>query len=434
MKRVLWAIVGLGALLAVALVALNRTDANPGVAPALAGAPASAQRIARGEYLAKAADCVACHTAGESGKPFAGGVAFKLPFGTLYSSNITPDMQYGIGAYTDDEFVRAVREGVRRDGRHLYPAFPYTSYTALSRDDVLAIKAYLWTLAPVAQANRPNELSFPFDQRWAMGFWNAAFFKSRRFEPDPSKPAQWNAGAYLATALGHCGECHTPRNLGFGLEHGQELAGEELQGWRAYNITADPTHGIGAWTDEDILGYLTTGHAPGRASASGPMGEAVAHSLEFLAPEDAAALVAYLRTVPAREGKHPIDIDAHPKTLADSSTILPAPDELKSESAGLRLFEGACAGCHQWNGAGRQSPYAALAGTRGVNDVSAENVTEIILQGVRMRVAGNDVFMPGFADAYSDAEVSALANYVIGHFGGKQAAVTPADVAKRRNL
>jgi mono/diheme cytochrome c family protein len=434
MKRLLLVIIGLGALAAVALVVLNRSDANPGLAPAIAGAPAAADRVARGEYLAKAADCVACHTAGESGKPFAGGVAFKLPFGTIYSSNITPDARYGIGAYTDDEFVRAVREGVRKDGRHLYPAFPYTSYTALSRDDVLAIKAYLGTLAPVAQANRPNGLSFPFDQRWAMGFWNAAFFKSRRFEADPSKPAEWNTGAYLATALGHCGECHTPRNLGFGLEHGQELAGEELQGWRAYNITADRAHGIGAWTDTEILGYLTTGHAPGRASASGPMGEAVAHSLEFLAPEDAAALVAYLRTVPARAGKHPIDIDAHPQALAASSTILPAPEELKSESEGLKLFEGACAGCHQWNGAGRQSPYAALAGTRGVNDVNAENVTEIILQGVRMRVAGNEVYMPGFADAYSDAEVSALANYVVGHFGGKQAGVTPADVAKRRTL
>jgi mono/diheme cytochrome c family protein len=434
MKRIVGVIVALVVLLVAALVVLNRTDRNPGTAPVIAGAPASADIVARGEYLVKAADCVACHTAGESGKPFAGGVPFKLPFGTIYSSNITPDVHDGIGGYTDEEFVRAVREGVRKDGQHLYPAFPYTSYTQLSRDDVLAIKAYLWTLPAVAQANRPNDLSFPFNQRWAMGFWNAAFFKSQRFAADPSKPAQWNTGAYLATALGHCGECHTPRNFGFGLEHGRELAGEDLQGWRAYNITADPRHGIGAWSDAEILEYLSTGHAPEHASASGPMGEAVAHSLQFLTPEDGAALVAYLRTVPAREGKHPIDVDPHPQTLAASSPMLPAAEELKTESQGLKLFEGACASCHQWNGAGRQTPYAALAGTRGVNDVSAENVTQIILQGVKMRVGDNDVFMPGFADAYSDTEVSALANYVVAHFGGKQASVTPADVAKRRTL
>lgn len=434
MKRFLLAIVALIVIVAAALLVLDRTDPAAGTAPAIAGAPAHAELVARGEYLVKAADCVACHTAGESGKPFAGGVAFKLPFGTIYSSNITPDAKYGIGAYTDDEFVRALREGVRKDGEHLYPAFPYTSYTQLSRDDALAIKAYLMTLPPVAQANQPNELPFPFNQRWAMSFWNAAFFKSQRFAADPSKPAQWNSGAYLATALGHCGECHTPRNFGFGLEHGRELAGEELQGWRAYNITSDPKHGIGAWSDAEIIGYLTAGHAPEHASAGGPMGEAVAHSLQFLSLEDAAALVAYLRTVPAHEGSHPIDVDAHPATLAAASPILPGPDELKADSQGLKLFEGACAGCHQWNGPGRQTPYASLDGTRGVNDVRAQNVTQIILQGVKLRVGDNDVFMPGFADAYSDAEVSALANYVVAHFGGKQASVTPVDVAKRRTL
>jgi mono/diheme cytochrome c family protein len=165
MKRLLIVIGILVIFGAVTLALLSRTDRSPGIAPAIAGAPTSAAAVARGEYLIKAADCVACHTVGETGKPFAGGVAFKLPFGTIYSTNITADPTYGIGAYTDDEFVRAVREGVRRDGKHLYPAFPYTSYTQLSRDDVLAIKAYLWTLPPAAQPNRPNELGFPFNQR-----------------------------------------------------------------------------------------------------------------------------------------------------------------------------------------------------------------------------------------------------------------------------
>ncbi len=256
----------------------------------------------RGEYLTKAADCVACHTVAGSGKPFAGGVAFRLPFGTIYSTNITADDETGIGRWSDDEFVRAVREGVRKGGRHLYPAFPYTSYTQLSRDDVLAIKSYLFSLPNMRQANRPNTLRFPFNQRWVMGFWNAFFFKSQRFAADPSKSAQWNRGAYLATALGHCGECHTPRNFGFGLEQGKALAGEELQGWRAYNITSDPKYGIGSWSDDEIAQYLNTGHADGRGSAAGPMGEAVAHSLQYLNPEDTAALVVYLRSVPAQTG------------------------------------------------------------------------------------------------------------------------------------
>lgn len=434
MKRFLIVIAIAVVVVLTAVALLNRSDGTPGAAPVIAGAPAGAERVARGEYLTKTADCVACHSVPDSGKPFAGGVAFKLPFGTIYSSNITPDPANGIGLYTDDEFVRAVREGVRRDGRHLYPAFPYTSYTQLSRDDVLAIKSYLMTLAPIAQPNLPNELPFPFNQRWAMAFWNAAFFKSQRFVSDASKPAAWNSGAYLATALGHCGECHTPRNLGFGLEHGRELAGEELQGWRAYNITSDSRHGIGGWSDSDIAAYLATGHALEHASASGPMGEAVAHSLQFLTADDSAALVSYLRTVPAREGKHPIDVDARPPPLAASTPLLPGPDELESQAQGLKLFEGACAGCHQWNGQGRQSTYASLEGTRGVNDIDATNVTQVILQGAKERIAGEDVFMPAFADAYSDSEISALANYVVAHFGGKRSAVTPADVAKRRGL
>jgi len=434
MKRLLIVIVILVVFGAVALALLSRTDHSPGVSPAIAGAPTGETAVARGEYLMKAADCVACHTVGETGKPFAGGVAFKLPFGTIYSTNITADPTYGIGAYTDEQFVRAVREGIRRDGKHLYPAFPYTSYTQLSRDDVLAIKAYLWTLPPSAQPNRPNELGFPFNQRWAMAFWNAAFFKSERFAADPAKSAQWNSGAYLAGALGHCGECHTPRNLGFGLEHSRELSGEELQGWRAYNLTSDAQHGIGSWTDDQILAYLATGHAPLHASAGGPMLEAVSHSLQFLSPADATALVTYLRTVPAHAGKHPITVDAQPPAVVASNATLPAADELHSESEGLALFEGACAGCHQWNGAGRETPYASLQGMRSVNDPSAKNVTEAILEGARMRVGGSDVYMPAFADAYSNAEVAALANYVVAHFGGKHGSVTADDVAARRKF
>jgi mono/diheme cytochrome c family protein len=434
MKRFLLLVVVVLVIGAVAYFALNRTDPAAGTAPLIVGAPANADPVARGEYLARAADCIACHTVPETGKPFAGGLPFKLPFGTIYSSNITADVETGIGGWSDDDFVRAVREGVRKDGKHLYPAFPYTAYTQLSRADVLAIKAYLFTLPKVRQPERPNDLGFPFNQRWAMGFWNAVFFRSERFENDPSRSPQWNSGAYLAGPLGHCAECHTPRNLGFGLKHGESLAGAELQGWRAWNITSNETHGIGKWSDEALTQYLRTGHADGHASAMGPMGEAVAHSLQFLKPEDTAALVAWLRTVPAREGTDPVVVDPSPKGVAAANAAAPAPDVASTDSEGQRLFEGACASCHQWNGAGQQTPYAGLAGTRGVNDPKGANVTQAILHGVTMRIGDTDVYMPAFGHGYSDPEVAALANFVIGHFGGKQGEVTAEDVAKRREL
>jgi mono/diheme cytochrome c family protein len=431
MTRFLVIIVVLLLLGAGAYVYLNRSDTSDGTAPSIAGAPASADVLARGEYLAKAADCIACHTVPGSGKPFAGGVPFQLPFGTIYSSNITADAT-GIGSWSDDDFVRALHDGVRKDGQHLYPAFPYTSYTQLSRSDALAIKAYLFSLPKIAQPNRANDLGFPYNQRWAMGFWNAAFFKSQRFQPDPAQSPQWNSGKYLAVALAHCGECHTPRNFGFGLEHGNELAGEELQGWRAYNITSDQAHGIGAWSDNDIIHYLTTGHADGRGTAAGPMAEAVENSLRFLNPSDAAALVAYLRSVPARDGKDPISIDAQAAPAMASNNAAPGGDSAKADNPGLKLFEGACASCHQWNGKGQQTPYASLLGTRGVNDVHGTNITQILLHGSNLHAEGPSIFMPEFGDAYSNTEIAALANYVIAHFGNKQGDVTPDQVAARR--
>jgi mono/diheme cytochrome c family protein len=419
---------------AAAYIALNRSDDTPGTAPALAGAHAEDDALARGEYLTKAADCFACHTAPGGGKPFAGGVAFRLPFGTIYSSNITADPETGIGRWSDADFLRALHDGVRADGRHLYPAFPYTSYTQLSRADVLAIKTYLFSLPKVRQSVPQNDLEFPFNQRWAMGFWNAAFFKNQRFAADSSRSPQWNSGAYLATALGHCAECHTPRNFGFGLEHGKELSGAELQGWRAYNITADAKYGIGSWSDAEIAQYLSTGHVDGHASAAGPMGEAVAHSLQYLNPADIAALVAYLRTVPARDGQSPIDVDPKPAPAMASTGAAPGGDAAGAHAQGLKLFEGACASCHEWNGMGQQTPYAALLGTRGVNDRTGANVTEAILEGVKLRIGDTDVFMPAFASGYSDTEVAALTDYVLAHFGNKQGAVTPQDVARQRSL
>lgn len=263
--------------------------------------PTGSELIARGEYLTVAADCAACHTT-KSGKPFAGGLAFKLPFGTIYSPNITPDKTAGIGDWTDAEFVRAMRSGVGKHGEDLYPAFPYSSYALLSTDDILAIKAYLMTLASVADPAPENSLAFPFNQRPLMRGWKFLFVPSGPFQPDPGKDKQWNDGAYLVEALAHCGECHTPRGLMFQRKQGVGLSGGDVDGWKAWNITSDKDYGLGNWSDEQIADMLTAGHAKDRGVAAGPMREAIDLSLSKLPKSDIDAIVAYLRTVPAVSG------------------------------------------------------------------------------------------------------------------------------------
>jgi mono/diheme cytochrome c family protein len=381
--------------------------------------PVTAALIERGEYLTRAADCAACHDA-PNGKPFAGGLPFKLPFGTIYSTNITADRETGIGSWSDDDFVRALHRGIAPGGHYLYPAFPYTSFTAMSRDDALAIKAYLFSLPQQHVAVKENALSFPFNQRWGMAFWNLAFLRERRFAPDPAQSAAVNRGAYLATALGHCGECHTPRNLAYGLEGGREFASDVLVGWRAYNITSDKRFGVGAWSDAQLASFLSSAHAQGHGSAAGPMAEAVENSLQYLTSEDTSALVAYLRTVAAQTGDYAVN-----------ATPAPGAQEVQDE-LGRHVFEGGCVNCHQYNGDGRQTVYASLAGSRSVADPTGANMTQILLHGAKYRFKDQNVYMPPFGVDYSDAELAAVANYVIARFGGKTGRVAPQDVAKRR--
>lgn len=278
---------------------------------AVAGyASADANLIARGEYLTKAADCVACHTTKE-GKPFAGGLAFKTPMGTLYSPNITPDKETGIGSWTDEEFLRALHEGKGKNGENLYPAFPYTSYTLLTDDDVKAIKAYLFSLPAVHQPNRENEMPFPFNQRWGLWFWNLVNFEGQRFQPDTSKDAQWNQGAYFVEALGHCGECHTPRNITMGMKDSKAYSGADIDGWTAFNITSDPHAGIGGWSQEQVVQYLRSGHVDGKAQAAGPMAEVIENSTRHLTDSDLNAMAVYLRTL------KPLNPDDETKSRSD---------------------------------------------------------------------------------------------------------------------
>jgi mono/diheme cytochrome c family protein len=396
--------------------------ANPTGVPA---ALAQASLVERGAYLARAADCSACHTT-QGGKEYAGGLGFKLPFGTLYSTNITPDKETGIGNYSDQDFLDAVHRGIRRDGVRLYPAMPFTSYTYMTDADALAIKAYLFSLPPVRASIPANTLTFPFNQRWSMIFWSALFNPDRRFEPDSSKSPEWNRGAYLTEAMAHCGECHTPRNLAFALNNRQKFAGAVTAGWRAFNISSDKNTGVGAWSDDDLVSYLSTGHADGHGTASGPMGEAVDHSLSYLAQQDIRAVVAYLRTVP------PTPSPDLPATVAP-----PAPPSHKDgggtqDPRGKMVFEGACVSCHGWTGESPISPFATLTGTWAVNDPSAANVAQIVISGTRRRVPEGAISMPAFGSAHSDAEIAAVANYVTARFGSKASQLTAQDVAELR--
>jgi mono/diheme cytochrome c family protein len=396
--------------------------ANPTGVPA---ALAQASAVERGAYLTRAADCEACHTA-QGGKPFAGGLGINLPFGTLYTTNITADKDTGIGNYSDQDFLNALRRGIRHDGARLYPAMPYPSYSYISDADALAIKAYLFSLPAVHAPAPANTLGFPFNQRWSMIFWSAVFNPDTRFEPDSSKTPEWNRGAYLAEALAHCGECHTPRNLAFALNNRQKFAGALTAGWRAFNITSDKATGLGAWRDEDLASYLAIGHARGHGSASGPMGEAVDHSFSYLEPEDIRAVVAYLRSVPA------IASPDLPATLAP-----PAPASHKDgggtqDPRGKMVFEGACVSCHGWTGESSVSPFATFTGSWAVNDPTATNVAQIVISGTKRLTPSDAISMPAFGNAYSDIEIAAVANYVTARFGTKGSNLTAADVAELR--
>ncbi|PKA39469.1 hypothetical protein CWR43_32340 [Rhizobium sullae] len=258
---------------------------------------ADADLVARGKYLATAADCSACHTNGEAGAHFAGGYAIHSPMGEIFSTNITPSRQFGIGNYSGEQFARAVREGIRADGAHLYPAMPYPSYSRLTDGDIKALYAYFMEEVEPVDAPAPaTELPFPFSIRASMIGWNLLFRNNERFVPDATKAAEWNRGKYLVDGLGHCGDCHTPRNLLLASDNSQYLAGGEAGPWHAPNLTSDSVSGIGGWSDEALQSYLLTGKSE-HARASGPMAEAVQHSLQHLTVEDTRAMIAYLRTV-----------------------------------------------------------------------------------------------------------------------------------------
>jgi mono/diheme cytochrome c family protein len=417
MKRWFLRLAGVVVLACVAAAGFFFWPASLEPVAASASQPAGAALIARGEYLAKAADCTSCHTV-PGGEPFAGGVAFRLPFGTIYAPNITPDPETGIGAWSDAEFVRALHKGIDRDGNNLYPAFPYVSYALLSTDDVLAIRAYLATQRPVRAEAPRNELRFPFNQRYALRAWNLLFLPGHRLTPDPAKNAAWNRGAYMVEALGHCGECHTPRNMMMALDDNRTFAGAEQVGWHAYNLTSDRTSGLGGWSDAQLAQYLSTGRADGHGPASGPMAEAVENSLRYLTQDDIHAMIAYLRGVaPQPDG---------PPAVQAGAAVSPA------DALGAGLFAQACQGCHLPNGDGRQSPWAALRGSHTAGDPAGTNMVQVLTHGTQIRTSLGVMFMHPFTGAYTDQELAALARYTTAQFGFRQSTVTPERIHQQR--
>jgi mono/diheme cytochrome c family protein len=406
-------------------VALTQYQGNPTGVPADL---AATDPLARGRYLVQAADCEACHTA-EGGKSFAGGRPFQTDFGTIYSPNITPDIKTGIGAWTDADFLTAVHEGRDKNGQHLYPAFPYAAYTYLTDQDVLAIKAYIFSVPPASNVAPANTLRFPYNQRGLMAIWALLYDPNKRFEPVTDRSPTWNRGAYLVESLGHCGDCHTPRTLLQALNNRDKFAGGMAEGWRAYNLSSDPTSGIGSWSQAELLQYLSTGHSMNRGSAFGPMAQAVHLSFQNLTPADLAAIAEYVRTVP------PITSSDLPAPKLARSSQYP-PDESAADdkmATGRHLFAGTCSGCHTWTGANDFVPYATLTGTRAVNDPTATNVALAILRGASpLPASGAIATMPAFGAVLNDDQIAAVSNYVIARFGAQPSSITPAEVGKLR--
>ncbi|PYE87853.1 c-type cytochrome [Phyllobacterium leguminum] len=376
----------------------------------------SFEQIERGRYLATIGDCVACHTA-PGGKPYAGGLPIDTPFGKLVSPNITPDRATGIGAWTDDQFVQALQQGISPRG-HLYPAMPYPAYTKVSRDDIIAIRAFLNTLQPVTNHLDLNQLRFPYNIRENMRAWNALHFTPGEFKPDPDKSAQWNRGAYLVEGLGHCGTCHTPKTPLGGDRNNDFLQGATLQSWFAPDLTSSMRKGLGGWSLADIVQYLKTG-VNRHTVASGPMAEAITNSTSKLQDQDLMAIATYLKDLPS-----------------DSATALvPVAADDKRMVAGKAIYQDTCSACHQETGEGAQHLFPALAGNAVVQSANPTTLIRVVLagsQGVATAAAPTAPAMPSFAWRLSDEEIASLLTYVRNSWGNAAAPVEAAEVTKLR--
>lgn len=388
--------------------------------------------IARGHYLAIAADCAACHTNPYGGKAYAGGYGIASPLGTIYSTNITPSKSDGIGTYTLKQFTAALRDGIRGDGAHLYPAMPYTSYTHLSDVDVRALYEYfMHGVQPVDHKPPVTHLPFPFGIRASMAFWNLLYLDHSPLKAPANASDEVRRGQYLTIALAHCDTCHTPRGQLMAEKSSRPFAGASLASWYAPNITNGPA-GIADWSDNDLFQYLKTGDVPGRSQAAGPMAEAVEHSFQYLTDTDLHDIVTYVRTLEA--------LPDQGQTLARDSFGKPGDREaalrgLPMQDHGEWIYQSECAACHRPDGKGSPDHYYPQLFHNSVTGANTPtNLIAAILLGVDRTVDGKRVYMPGFGpgsfvQTLSDHDVADVANYVLRQFGNTSASVTPADVA-----
>ena len=380
--------------------------------------PADPQTIAEGKYLVYAGDCVACHTA-VGGAPFAGGTVINTPFGKLLGPNITPDVATGIGGWTDDQFVRAVKYGIGHRDHYLYPGLPYIYFNKVPRADILKIRAYLATLPPVNNRIHADQLPFPFSIRLGMFGWDLLFFpKTGDYQPDPNQSAEWNRGAYLVQGLGHCAACHTPKNLLGGDRTHQELQGAVVNGWNAPPLVNDQHTGLAAWSADDIETYLKTGHNA-FADSSGDMADVVTHSTSHLTDADDKAIAVYLKSLPG-SGVAPLA----PIAATDPAMI-----------AGGHIYADECAACHTGAGTGLPLIFPALAVSPIVQAETPATLLQIVLHGgrsVATTTAPTASAMPAFGGQLTDQEIADVSTYLRNSWGNAAPAVSAEQVAKVR--
>lgn len=378
-------------------------------------------RLARGAYLARAGNCMGCHTA-RGGPAYAGGRGIATPFGTVFSSNLTPDEKTGIGSWSPAHFWRALHNGRSRDGRLLYPAFPYPNYTQVTREDSNALFAYFGSLPAVERARTPNALRFPYDSQAALAVWRALYFKPGVYEPDKQRSAEWNRGAYLVRGLGHCAACHSARNALGASSETLDLAGGliPMQNWYAPSLSSPQEAGVGDWDRQHIVALLKTGVSP-RASATGPMAEVVLRSTQYLSDADLGAMAQFLKEL------------APPATVA----VQAAPAAQASVLArGAKLYEQHCAQCHGEQGRGVPKAYPALAGNRAVTMPHTANLVQIVLNGAYAPATeGNPrpFGMPPFVLELSDSDIAAVLTHIRQSWGNQAGGVTPLEVNRIRS-
>jgi len=396
----------------------TRDDTSTGAA----AAPAEAGRmVEQGRYLARLGNCMACHTV-QGGQAYAGGTPIPTPFGTLYGPNITPDAQTGIGSWSADDFWQALHNGKSKDGSLLYPAFPYTEYTRISRADSDALFAFLRTVEPVSQPSRPHDLAFPYNQRGLLAFWRALYFSPGVRPPEAGESQQWNRGRYLVEGLGHCAACHAPRNRLGATRAADGLAGGLIAGldWYAPPLGNDPSTGLGNWTAQDIATLLRTGMAR-HSTAGGPMAEVVLGSSQYLSEDDALAMGTYLKSLPAAPAAGPAQADAPSAALMDR---------------GGKLYAQYCVQCHQEQGQGSGTAWPALAGNPTVTAPSPVNAIRMVLDGgFAPATAANPRphGMPPFAPVLGDVDVAALVSYIRSSWGNQAGGVASFEVRRVRD-